>query len=399
MQYDLTIIGGGLVGAGLAALLRDSTLKIAVIDAREPVKKDPRLFALNHYSCQLLQNMGLWTELQPYATPIREVHVSNQGRFGSVRLHANNIQLSALGHVIPAEYIESAIANLLQSAKNIDFYCPAILKKLNQYEDAVHITIEQNNKDCTLTSSFAVGADGTNSSVRSMLNIATEFFNYQQSAIVTRTRLQRAHNNIAYERFTNDGAIAMLPLGTDESATIWTIDSEKASELMTLSDEVFISKLQTEFGYRLGRFTQITQRFIYPLTMLRAEKSVVQRTLLLGNSAHTLHPVAAQGLNLALYEVASFVQSINEKLSAHAELSTADLLAIGTQIKKQQAISINLSHRLPRLFSNQSIFTSLLLSLGMVCFNLLTPVKKNFIQRLMGNASHMPHLLYESQQL
>lgn len=397
MHYDLIIVGGGLVGAGLAAALRQTGLQIALIEARAPRNNDPRLFALNSGSCQFLQNLGLWPKLIDHATPIHQVHVSQQGHFGAVRLHCKDVQLPTLGHVIPARYIEAALSDMLSESPSITLYCPAKLMSLHQQNKQVNIVLETEEGEKTLQSAIVIGADGAESTVRTQLNIPTNILDYEQSAIVTRLSLQRSHHHVAYERFNAQGAIAMLPLANHECAMIWTANNAVISDLMSLSDELFLQTLQKEFGYRLGRLQKITQRHVFPLRMVRAEKVVEQSVLLLGNSAHSLHPIAAQGFNLALYEVAVLVESIVEKMHRHESLTTIDLQKITERIQSKQAISIGMSHRLAQLFSKDSFFKNIFLQLGMIGLDVAIPIKKQFIKTVIGRTGQVPRLLLRNE--
>lgn len=388
-HYDLIIVGGGLVGAGLAVALRHSGLKIALVDARLPSSDDPRLFALNSGSCQFLENLGLWQQLIPYASPIHQVHVSHQGHFGSVRLHREDVNLPTLGHVIPAHYIETA----LNQALDCTVYRPAKLQQLHQHENIAELKISTENGEVMLQSPIVIGADGTESTVRKQLNIHTEVFDYHQTAIVTKTSLKRSHKQIAYERFNSHGAIAMLPLINDECATIWTADNALINQLMELSDSEFLERLQQEFGYRLGRLQAIQKRHVFPLRMVRAEKAVEKSVFLLGNSAHTLSPIAAQGFNLALYEVALLAESILEKVKLKRVFNGVDLQEISDQTQKQQAVSIGVSHRLSSLFSSELPLMGLATQLGMIGLDVVTPVKKRFIRGMLGRTGRVPSLL------
>ncbi len=386
-RYDLAIIGGGLVGAGLALALRHTGLKLALIDAKLPSHHDPRLFALNNGSCHFLETLELWQQLLPHATPIHQVHVSNQGHFGAVRLRREEVNVAALGHVIPAGKIEEIMHTAVSAASSIDVYRPALLKALKQEKGSAVLTLTTDAGELQLASGIVIGADGTESAVRKLVGIQASVFDYQQSAIVTRTRLQRAHDHIAYERFTRDGAIAMLPLTGTECATIWTASNSKIAELMVQDNQAFLNSLQTEFGYRLGRLQDITQRHTFPLRMMRAEKAAAGCVFLLGNSAHTLHPIAAQGFNLALHELNLLVTGITEKIAQQETFTALDLLKISEQTQKQQAMSIGLSHRLAQAFSADSLPMNAILSLGMLGLDIAPSAKKKFINLFLGRTS------------
>lgn len=390
LLFDIIIVGGGLVGAGLASALQQTNLRVALIDARFPSNDDPRLLALNAGSCQFLENLDLWSALAPHAAPIHQVHVSNQGHFGAVRLTREDAQLAALGHVIPAYHIETTLNIALEKLPNISIFRPATLLTLTQENGLATLAIQTETGEKILQAPLVIGADGTESTVRKQLQIKTDIFDYSQSALVTRTSLQRSHKHIAYERFNANGAIAMLPLVNNECATIWTADNDTINHLMGLSDEAFVETLQQEFGYRLGRLLSIAKRHVYPLRMVRAENAFSGCVLLLGNSAHTLSPIAAQGFNLALYEVAVLVDGIKAKL---------DLKQISEQIQRQQSMSIGVSHRLTKMFSNRYSFMSLALQLGMMGLDITTPVKKSFIANIMGRTGRVPKLLLNAKEL
>ena len=232
-----------------------------------------------------------------------------------------------------------------------------------------------------------IGADGSDSTVRRLLNIPIQKIDYQQSALVTVTELTREHKNIAYERFQEQGAIAMLPLKGTSVATIWTAPTVFINELMQLSDLEFLQLLQKQFGYRLGRLKKIHPRATYPLSMQYAEQQKKKNVLLIGNAAHTLHPIAAQGLNSALYEVAV----LTEYLAAQNSLKNG--LENFQVHYSQQNFSRYLSDGLVKLFSNQSLLPTILRQTGMISFDLCSVAKKKFAHLAMGKTGHVPGLL------
>lgn len=391
MQYDIIIVGGGLVGLSLALALHDTNLRIAVINARLPQHDDPRLFALNYSSCQLFNNLGLWPAFSSKVAPIHKVHVSYRGRFGAVRLHHQDIGLATLGHVIPANEIEIALQNKIAELDKVTLYQPAKVISLNINENTQVLISNAMNENIELQAKLIIGADGNDSTVRRLLNISTHEYNYKQSAIVTRTNLHRvqAQEGTAYERFYTDGAIAMLPLPDNQYATIWTASDTTIAELMSLSDSQFLQTLQKIFGYRLGRFDAISKRYTYPLRMIHAQKMQRDNVFLLGNSAHALHPIAAQGFNLALYEVAMLAEYISEKSTTH--ISTIDLQQISDLIYKQQRFSMTFSHRLANL-QTSSIINNYS-QLGMIFLDLVMPIKRYFIKHVLGRSGRVPQLL------
>lgn len=392
-QFDLIIVGGGLVGAGFAVALQASGLQIALVDARMPSNDDPRLFALNASSCQFLQNLGFWPALQTYATPIHEVHVSHQGNFGTVRMHHQEVGLPNLGHVVPARYIEEALNHAMQCMPNLTLYRPARLQALQQNNQMATVTVSTAEGEITLQAPLVIGADGTASTVRELVNIGVSKVNYNQSALVARIQLERSHQHIAYERFYEHGALAMLPLTHNESATIISADTAEVERLCALNESDYLAYVQKIIGRRLGRLQSVSQRHRYPLQMQRAERMVDQCVLLLGNAAHTLHPIAAQGFNLAMYEVAVLVEGIQNQYQQGKTVTAADLEKLLATTRMQQTVSVNVSHWLNKLFSFNSMLANLLLSAGMTGFNVATPVKSTFIKMMTGRSGRVPTLL------
>lgn len=388
MKFDIIIIGGGMVGGALAYALSKGPWQIALIDATGPANEDARLIALNEGSCCLFKNIGIWPDLEPYTAPIQQIHVSQQGRFGIARIEAHELGLDTLGHVVPANHINSALSAALHAAENIKLFCPATLKALTQDTNIVTISIDTAQGTEEYTANIVIGADGSHSTVRDLLGISTQEIDYQQSALVTTTQLTRKHKNIAYERFQKEGAIAMLPLTGSRVATIWTAPNAHIKHLMQLNDTEFLQQLQQQFGYRLGRLQQVGKRVIYPLYRQQAQQQKKQNVLLIGNAAHTLHPIAAQGLNLALYEVAMLTEYFLAQASLLSCLQNlpADYL--------QQHFRLFLSHGLTELFSKDLLPFNIARQIGMIGFDQCVLLKKHFANRAMGKSGHLPSLFF-----
>ena len=384
MHYDIVIVGGGLVGASLALALANSALTIAVIDARGFNPDDERLFALNVHSCVFLKKIIAWDELTKHATPIEHIHVSVKKQFGVVKLHAADINISSLGQVIPAKELEKTIYSQLKNIANVTLLHPALLQSFTQHIDRVDLNINYNDAPLSLSTKFMLAADGTHSTVRKQLNIATRINDYQQTAIVTRTQLKRAHEQTAYERFTENAVIAMLPLQQNTCATIISTDNVNAAKLMALSDAEFTTYLQKAFGYRLGKFEKNSKRFTYPLQQVIADNNYSQRVLLIGNAAHTIHPIAAQGLNVALFEVTSLAKDIQTYLKTHQHINDYSLQAISKKLKKPQALNLNLSHNLTKLFASNSKLLNVTTQIGMISMDMIGIIKQTFIKKMIG---------------
>lgn len=382
-MFDIVIVGGGMVGASLASSLRDSNLSVALIEPRPPQSfKDPRLIALNYSSCCLYQNIGIWEELSPFRSEIQEVHVSHRGHFGATRIKAFDVNLPFLGSVIPALNINQVLYNKMGKTS---FFCPAKVSSLNILKDHTEVVLEVEGESKTILGKVIIGADGTDSTVRQLLNFKVKQYDYQQKALVTITELNHSHHSIAYERFLDEGAIAMLPLVGNRVATIWSAGAKLIDDLQRLTEEEFLGLLQKQFGFRLGKLKRVHQRFVFPLHAIWVENSIQDNVILIGNAAHTLHPIAAQGLNLALYEVAYLAEQFLDKKNR-----------LLTMLKtKQHQLSYTLSHYLSLFFSSDLSLVSPFRQMGLLLLNYVPPLKKNFGLHAMGRVGHIPFLMRE----
>jgi 2-octaprenyl-6-methoxyphenol hydroxylase len=379
MNFDIVIIGGGMVGASLAAALSGSTLRTALVDANSAAAlNDPRLIALNYGSIQFLKSLNLFEPLQSIASAIHEVHVSKKGCFGSTRIKAKEVSLPVLGYVIPAKNINAVLENALQSS-NLERIRPATLIKLVEKEGKMELTLRQSSGEIlTIQTNLVIAADGTHSTVRELLSIPVIAHDYQQSAIVAIVELARPHQHIAYERFVDRGAIAMLPLTKERSAMIWTADQAKVDSLMELGEEDFLVQLQREFGFKLGRLQKIATRAMFPLKVIQSKKRVYGRIILIGNAAHTIHPLAAQGFNLALHEVELLSQLILSTSMNTLNLQSFEKYSLSEQVTLQFSGCLN------ALFSTDLFPVKWVRQMGMIGLNTSGIIKRQISLLLAG---------------
>lgn len=404
-SYDILIVGGGLTGASLACALANKPLRIGIIDSvvKTPIlptlkKTDLRALALSHVSQRIFTGLGLWSAIKPYATPIKEIHISDRGRFGFTRINAKQHKLDAVGNVVAMDYLNYIVYQALASNRQIDMIAPATVEALSFNEQNKTVSVNLHDPDNAkhekaLSAKLIVAADGGNSSVRRLLNINTRIWDYHQTAITTNIGLATPHNNVAFERFTESGPIALLPCGDKEYAVVWTLPHDQAERIMQLNDEEIVSQIQQYFGYRLGKFTWVGPRQSFPLRLVRAEKQVYPHVALIGNASHTLHPIAGQGFNLGLRDVAVLAQLIADNVAAGGSLTDNNLLQnYSKQRVWDQRIMIGLTDSLVRLFSNNYQPLSLLRNMALVGLDLLPGIKQQFTRRTMGFSGVMPNL-------
>lgn len=374
-DYDVIIIGSGLAGASMAAVLSNMRLKIALIDAQASSPQENRFLAINYGSYCLLDKIKVWSLLRQHIAPINAVHVSHQNKFGQVYFHKDDITLPALGYVVPAQQLNYALEELLLNT-NCQVIRPATVIDVALQENVI-LTLERNGQTSTLTAQLIIAADGINSKLRQLLNIATTTIDYQQSALVTITQFKHQHRCTAYERFVNHGAIALLPLSNaHEYATIWTHDTSYIAALMSLTQQELMLKLQHEFGCRLGKIIGLGPCQLYPLLRYSAiTQPIKDKVVFIGNAAYVVHPLAAQGLNLAWAAIYQLWQQIARNIMHNNPLS--DNLHL-----KIDKTNLYFSHYLQQLFNCSNPTLNNLRQLGMLGFDLCQPLKNYFTRKL-----------------
>ncbi len=387
MQYDVLIIGGGLVGASLALALKGSGLNILIVEAIESFKLqqadfDARSIALSKASKNILSSLDVWGAIEPYAMPIKQIHVSKQGQFGRTFLDSNKQRQDSFGYVSEISHLNQAMQQALLKEKNITYLCPAKLKNLVQTKTHAVANIDNNGKNIEVTAKLVVAADGTNSFVRKQLKLETIIEDYNQCAVVANIGLRRSHKNQAYERFTTSGLIALLPLTQQRAALVWATSKSEASDLIHLSEQDFLDKLQLQFGYRLGRFEIVGQRGQFPLKLQSMTICTVDRVVFIGNAAQTLHPVAGQGFNLGLRDQAILAELIIEACS----LENVPKLLNKYKQRRQadQSRIINATDRLVKFFALNSCPFDLLQSLSLLSADIISPLKSRLVEHAMG---------------
>lgn len=389
-DFDLLIVGGGLVGASLACALRGTGLSIGLIEAvpmaQAAADGESRALALAYGSRRLFERFDVWEAIgRREITPIERIHVSDRGHFGCARLAAADVGLDALGYVVAAHDLAAALYEPLTGHERITLFCPAVVEVVAIDEHQAHVTIRRDGRAETLSARLVVAADGASSPVREMVGIRVVRTDYGQAAVVARANIERPHLNTAYERFTDSGPLAVLPTGTDRCTVVWSARTDDADAILGWDDATFRDRLQERFGDRLGRFDHIGPRRRYSLALTRAAEPVRPRLALIGNAAHTVHPVAGQGFNLGLRDVAVLAEILIEACALRRDPGDPALLQ--RYVERRQGdtgTTTAFTHSLIRVFSNDYFPLSALRGAALVAVDLLPPLKRRLIRLTSG---------------
>lgn len=394
---DVAIIGGGMVGASVACALAQLPLRVVMVESAEPrlgtpPTYDDRAIALSYGTRRILEGIGVWDNLKTKVTAIERIHISDRGRFGFTHLDREEEGVPALGYVALARELGEALYHSLDQLP-VERRAPATLEHFMQDADGVTLTLSTDEGSRKIRTSLMVAADGTKSMVRQQLGIGIREREYQQHAIISNVTPSRPHSGIAYERFTEYGPIALLPMSENRCGLVWTWPSDDADVPMQWNDQDFLAQLQDAFGYRLGRFQRVGKRFSYPLKLLMAQQAVEGRIALIGNAMHTLHPIAGQGFNLGIRDVSALADVIAAATTAGQDPGERQVLERYTQWRKQDQESLAMiTDGLARVFTNPLGPVRWARNLGLVLADFVPPVRHQIARHAMGLKGYQPRL-------
>jgi 2-octaprenyl-6-methoxyphenol hydroxylase len=386
-EPKLAIIGGGLVGASLALALQAGAKargwSIVLIEPFAPGDSyqpsyDARSTALSYGTQQIYQRLGIWPKVAERAEAILHIHVSDRGRFAAARLSAEEEGVPALGYVAENAWLGHCLWQALDP-EVVSWRCPAEVVAMQAIGTGYRLTL---NDETLLDCDLAVLADGGRSSLREQLGITVKNTAYEQSALIANISIGQPHGGLAFERFTDEGPMALLPLSDNRSALIWTRPGDDAQRLLALDDRAFLAELQNTFGYRLGALRQVGARHVYPLSLIEAQEQVRPNLVVLGNAAHSLHPIAGQGYNLALRDVQALAEALLASPDRPGDFATLQGYLARQQL--DQSLTVGFSDRVTRLFSNAEPLLATGRNLGLLGLDMLPPAKRWFARQAMG---------------
>jgi len=398
--YDIVIAGGGMVGASLACALAELPLRVAVVE-RVPFDQDTqpsfdlRTTALSRTSQRILDSLGVWGDVANRAAPIRRIHVSEQGRFGTSVIDAARQGLPALGYVLENRRLGAVLWSRLAAADNIDLLSPAQIDTARPEVEDIAVCITADGSPAEVSARLLVVADGARSQLRGALGIAADTRPYGQTAIIGTTEVTKAGDGVtAFERFTPAGPMAVLPAGKGRYVFVLTQVDADVEATLALTDGAFCELLQQRFGFRLGTFRRVGQRVAYPLALTQSRQLSAHRAAIVGNAAHGLHPVAGQGYNLGLRDAASLAELIADDLRDGSGDPGADalLMAYTDWRHQDQRNVVAFTDGLIRLFDLPAGLLGNLRGLGLAAFDVLPGAKTSLARTTMGLGGRMTRL-------
>ncbi|MDV2438964.1 2-octaprenyl-6-methoxyphenyl hydroxylase [Acinetobacter gerneri] len=404
MQNDLVtekviIVGGGMVGLSLALMLAKQKIQVQLLEAiKYPIFEsegeipyhssfDARNTALSRRSVQIYQQLGLWDLLQAHATPILQVHITEQGSFGKARLVAEEEKVESFGQVIENAWLGRVLLTEVRKEVLIELIDGVKVTELNQDQDQVHIEANRGEEALKLSAKLLIAADGRDSFCRQALGVGVDVHDYDQVAIVTAVQTSKPHQQVGFERFSPLGPLALLPLpGEYRRSVVWPVKKGAEHEwLGQENDQHFLDALQHTYGDRAGKFEKTGQRFCFPLSQVLAHKQAVGRVVLMGNAAHTIHPVAGQGFNLCLRDAFVLLRFITEQLEASEDIGQPEMLLAYEQSRlEDQKRVIKFCDSVVRGFSNSNPILKLIRNTGLVAFDVIPGIKPLVANYAMG---------------
>ncbi|EJB8412642.1 FAD-dependent monooxygenase [Acinetobacter baumannii] len=399
MQKQVIIVGGGMVGLSLSLMLAKANIAVKLLEAVKypnyddqnvaPYHSsfDARNTALSRRSVQIYQKLGLWDALQQHATPILQVHITEQGSFGKARLVAEQEKVESFGQVIENAWLGRVLLTQVRQQPLIELIDGVQVTALTQDAEQVHIEAQRGDEVLKLESKLLIAADGRDSFCRQAIGVGVDVHDYDQVAIVTAVQTSKPHEHVGFERFSALGPLALLPLpGEYRRSVVWPVKKGTEGEwLGEENDQHFLDALQKTYGDRAGKFEKTGKRFSYPLSQVLAHKQAVGRVILMGNAAHTIHPVAGQGFNLCLRDADVLLRYLVNQLSASDDIGNPDnLLAYEQARLSDQQRVIKFCDTVVRGFSNQNPLLKLIRNTGLIAFDVIPGVKPLVANYAMG---------------
>lgn len=394
-DYDLVIVGGGIVGLTLTAALKDSGLNILLIEARvaSAAVAKGQAYAVHMLSAQIFQGIGLWDKILPNVAKYNQVRLSDADYPDVVNFQTTDLGTPELGFVAEHYALLEPLQEFVQSCPNVTILCPAEVVSTQNERDIVTINIKIGDENRIIRSKLLVAADGSKSPIRQAAGIKTKGWKYWQSCIVAFVKPEKSHNNTAYEKFWSSGPFAILPLPGNRCRIVWTAPHEEAKALCALNDQEFLAELTKRYGQQMGKLELLGERFIFQVQLMQSDRYVLPRLALIGDAAHNCHPVGGQGLNLGIRDAAALAEIIQTAHKHRQDIGNISILKQYESWRKKENLAIlGFTDLLDRVFSNNFLPIVIIRRLGLWIMQRVPMVKIFALKLMIGLKGKTPEL-------
>ncbi len=396
-DYDLVIVGGGIVGLTLACALQDSGLRIALIEAQPhsvAVAKE-QAYAISLLSEKIFRDIGVWNTILPKIATFRQIRLSDADYPHVVRFLPSDLGTETLGYVAEHSVLLQALQESLSQSQTVRYLCPATVTQTLEQGDFTQITVQIQGEVRILRTRLVVAADGSRSPIRQQAGISTHGWHYWQSCIVATIQPEKSHQDTAYERFWRSGPFAILPLPENRCRIVWTAPRQEAEALVALDDKQFLQELSKRYGNQMGRLSLAGQRYLFPVQLMHSARYVLPRLALIGDAAHCCHPVGGQGLNLGIRDAAALAQVLLTAYQRGLDIGSLSTLQRYEHWRKWETLLIlGFTDFLNRCFSNNWLPVVVIRRLGLRALQTIRLLRVLALRLMTGLTGRAPRLTH-----
>jgi 2-octaprenyl-6-methoxyphenol hydroxylase len=397
LDYDLAIVGGGIIGNTLAVALQNSGLRVVSIESQaqsESISKS-RAYVLSMLSGQIFDGLGIWKHVLPQVTQFSQIQISDADYAGVVKMYPQDLGKDTLGYAASHEVLLTALQEKLATAENITVMCPAQVVGVDYSDAGASMTIYTpgNPTPTTIRASLVIAADGAKSSLRSDAGIETSGWNYWQSCVTATIKTEKPHQNVAYERFWYAGPIGVLPLADGRCQVVWTVPHEQAEALRDLPVSDFLKELEHCTGGLLGKLELDSQRWLFPVKLMQSKQYIAPRLALIGDAAHCCHPVAGQGMNLGIRDAVALAEVLIAAHQAGEDIGSKSVLKRYAQWRKPENwVILAFTDFLDRVFSTDILPIVIIRRIGLFLLDRIPAFKYLALRLMTGLAGKIPQV-------
>ena len=390
---DIVIVGGGIVGATLAAALKNSGLKITIIEARPLAlaAAKTQAYAFSLLSSRIYEGIGVWDKIFPHVGKFSHISLSDADYHQKVKFESKDLNTDHLGYVAPHNVVLTALQNYLADCPNVSWLCPAEVINVKENDDFFIVEVDGTTEQ--IITKLVIGADGARSHIRSLAGIKTRGWKYWQSCVAFTIEHTAPKNNTAFERFWHTGPMGVLPLPGNRCQIVWTNPHAEAKALQQLDETEFLTKLKQYTGGVLGDLKLVSDRVLFPVKLMQCDRYICSRLALIGDAAHCCHPVGGQGLNLGIRDAASLAQILTDAWNQGEDIGSIKVLKRYERWRKQENLAIlGFTDFLDRIFSNNWLPVVIIRRLGLLMMSYLQPMKIFALKLMTGLKGKTPQL-------